>query len=107
MELGIGPYRLINSKVDLKPHCYKNFTAGKKVIERLEDFACRRNPPILPPGVTRCRDLTASQSGAIFGTIFSELIAVAYGDLHTCNRPEDVVYTTVYNRMCRTLHNNI
>ena len=79
MELGIGPYRLINSKVDLKPHCYKNFTAGKKIIERLEDFACRgRKNPILPPGVTRCRDLTASQSGAIFGTIFSELIAVAY-----------------------------
>ena len=78
------------------------YTTAKKVIETIEMIAMRREPAILPAGILRCRDLTLQQCNSIFGVLYSDLIAFAYGPLHSCNQPEDVVYSTVYNRSCHT-----
>ena len=96
---GIRPYRFINRNLDMTTKAQrKSYTEAKHVINKLVEFIQNMEPPVLPYSNARIQDLQVTQCDIIFHAVYPNFITTVYGD-NRCNRPIEVSYATIYNRM--------
>ena len=103
-DIGIRPYKLINSSVDLISSVQRmKFSRAKKVIKFVEDIIFDKNPNLSrSEGVSKW---TMEKNDTLFEAAYSACIHIFY-PVSSPVRAIDVCYGTLYNRMTRSKRNN-
>lgn len=92
----IGPYRHIKACFDLTtPTCHINRSRTATIIEKMVAAA------ISGSMIRTTHDITVLNSHDVYSYAYSRMMSCLYKE-KTCNRPDDIMMVSVYNKYQRT-----